>query len=155
MELDKAQARAAQIKSEGYRYQKWFLAYGPGDGPEGMRKNVDLVRVLRETVGDQADKLLPELSELFQDEGPRLLRAIREAINEAEHQQLAAAAHTLKSSSASLGSQDLPKVCEQLETLGRTGTTIGAAEKIATLDEGYTRFAAVLDLACATLATRT
>ncbi len=55
LELDKAQARAAQIKSDGYRYQKWFLAYGPGDGPEGMRKNVDLVRVLRETVGDDVE----------------------------------------------------------------------------------------------------
>lgn len=55
VELDKAQARAAQIKTDGYRYQKWFLAYGPGDGPEGMRKNVDLVRVLRETVGDDVE----------------------------------------------------------------------------------------------------
>jgi L-rhamnonate dehydratase len=55
VELDKAQARAAQIKSDGYRYQKWFLAYGPGDGPEGLRKNVDLVRVLREAVGDDVE----------------------------------------------------------------------------------------------------
>jgi len=39
LEFDKAQARAAQIKSDEFRYQKWFLAYGPGDGPEGMRKN--------------------------------------------------------------------------------------------------------------------
>jgi len=55
LEFDKAQARAVQIKSDGYRYQKWFLAYGPGDGPEGMRKNVDLVRVLREAVGDDVE----------------------------------------------------------------------------------------------------
>ena len=43
------------MKLEGYRYQKWFLAYGPGDGPEGLRKNVDLVRLLRETVGDDTE----------------------------------------------------------------------------------------------------
>ena len=55
LEFDKAQARAAQIKSDGYRFQKWFLAYGPGDGPEGMRKNVDLVRVLREAVGEDVE----------------------------------------------------------------------------------------------------
>lgn len=55
LELEKVQARAAQIKKDGYRYQKWFLAYGPGDGPEGLRKNVDLVRVLRETVGDDVE----------------------------------------------------------------------------------------------------
>jgi L-rhamnonate dehydratase len=55
VELDKAAARATQVKSEGYRYQKWFLAYGPGDGPEGMKKNVDLVRVLREAVGEDTE----------------------------------------------------------------------------------------------------
>jgi L-rhamnonate dehydratase len=55
LELDKVPPRAAQLKKDGYRYQKWFLAYGPGDGPEGMKKNVDLVRVLRETVGDDTE----------------------------------------------------------------------------------------------------
>ena len=55
LEPDKVQTRAAQLKKEGYRYQKWFLAYGPGDGPEGMRKNVELVRILRETVGDDTE----------------------------------------------------------------------------------------------------
>jgi L-rhamnonate dehydratase len=55
LEPEKVQMRAAALKKEGYRYQKWFLAYGPGDGPEGMRKNVDLVRLLRETVGDDIE----------------------------------------------------------------------------------------------------
>jgi L-rhamnonate dehydratase len=55
LEPDKAQMRAAQLKSEGYRYQKWFLAYGPGDGPEGLKKNVDIVRILREAVGDDTE----------------------------------------------------------------------------------------------------
>jgi PAS domain S-box-containing protein len=115
--------------------------------PVGEQDADDLLVALRETIGDQADNLLPELSALFQEEGPRLLAAIREAINDADHHQLAAAAHTLKSSSASLGSRNLPKVCEQLETLGRTGTTSGAAEHIACLDDDYARFTAVLDLA--------
>jgi L-alanine-DL-glutamate epimerase-like enolase superfamily enzyme len=55
LELDKVAARATQVKSEGYRYQKWFLGYGPGDGPGGMKKNVDIVRVLRETVGEETE----------------------------------------------------------------------------------------------------
>jgi L-rhamnonate dehydratase len=55
LEPEKAQARAIQVKSEGYRYQKWFLANGPGDGPEGMRKNVELVRLLREALGDDTE----------------------------------------------------------------------------------------------------
>jgi len=44
--------RAAAFKDEGFRYQKWFLAYGPGDGPAGLKKNVEMVRILREAVGD-------------------------------------------------------------------------------------------------------
>ncbi len=55
LEPEKVQARAAEVKSQGFRYQKWFLAYGPGDGPEGMRKNVDLVRLLREAVGEDTE----------------------------------------------------------------------------------------------------
>jgi L-rhamnonate dehydratase len=55
LEPDKAQTRAAKVKGEGFRYQKWFLAYGPGDGPEGLLKNVELVRLLRETVGEDTE----------------------------------------------------------------------------------------------------
>jgi L-rhamnonate dehydratase len=50
--------RALAIKKEGYRYQKWFMGYGPGSGPEGMRKNVELVRTLRETLGEDDDIML-------------------------------------------------------------------------------------------------
>ena len=110
----------------------------------------ELLATLRETLGESADGLLPELNDLFQDEGPQLLAAIGKAFDDGDHQQLAAAAHTLKSSSASLGSHDLPGLCETLETLGRSGTTIGAAEDIALLDKDYARFVAILDLACAT-----
>jgi L-rhamnonate dehydratase len=55
LEPEKAQARSAALKKEGYRYQKWFLANGPGDGPEGMRKNVALVRLLREAAGEEIE----------------------------------------------------------------------------------------------------
>jgi CheY-like chemotaxis protein len=119
------------------------------------READELLAALRETVGNQADDLLPELSELFQDEGPRLVAAIHQAIDTTDPQQLAAAAHTLKSSSASLGSRDLPELCQQLETLGRSGTTTGADHYTATLDQNYARFTTILDLACATLTTST
>lgn len=62
LELDKVATRAAKVKSDGYRFQKWFLAYGPGDGAEGMKKNVDLVRVLRETVGDETELMFDAYS---------------------------------------------------------------------------------------------
>ena len=55
LEPEKMQQRAIANKKEGYRYQKWFLAYGPGSGYEGMKKNVDTVRLLREAVGDDTE----------------------------------------------------------------------------------------------------
>jgi L-alanine-DL-glutamate epimerase-like enolase superfamily enzyme len=55
VESGKAGEKARQLKAEGYRHQKWFLAYGPGDGPGGMRKNVELVAELRGAVGDEVE----------------------------------------------------------------------------------------------------
>jgi L-rhamnonate dehydratase len=55
LEPDKVQTRAAQLQKEGFRYQKWFLAYGPGDGYEGLKKNVEVVKLLREAVGDETE----------------------------------------------------------------------------------------------------
>jgi L-rhamnonate dehydratase len=47
-----AAKRAAQLKKDGFIQQKWFLGYGPGDGARGMDLNVQLVKSLREAVGD-------------------------------------------------------------------------------------------------------
>jgi L-alanine-DL-glutamate epimerase-like enolase superfamily enzyme len=50
--------RALAFKAQGYGAQKWFFRHGPMSGPEGMRKNVELVRTLRETLGDDDDIML-------------------------------------------------------------------------------------------------
>jgi len=50
-----AAKKAAELKQQGFRNQKWFMGYGPGDGPEGVRKSVELVRVLRDAVGDDVN----------------------------------------------------------------------------------------------------
>ncbi len=55
LDPEKAQARAIQNKADGFRYQKWFLAYGPGDGYAGLKKNIELVRLLREAVGEDTE----------------------------------------------------------------------------------------------------
>ncbi len=53
LEPEALRRRAVEFKEQGYRCQKWFLAYGPGDGAAGMTKNVELVRNLREALGDE------------------------------------------------------------------------------------------------------
>jgi L-alanine-DL-glutamate epimerase-like enolase superfamily enzyme len=55
VEPQKVHERSAQLKQQGFRNQKWFLAYGPGDGPEGLERNVELVKNLRDAVGDNVN----------------------------------------------------------------------------------------------------
>jgi L-rhamnonate dehydratase len=53
--LDDLAAETAKYKSEGYRAMKMRFGWGPADGAEGMQRNVDLVRTVREVVGDGVD----------------------------------------------------------------------------------------------------
>jgi len=50
------QAKARQLKAEGYRHQKWFVRdRGPSHGPQGVEQDANVVRLLREAVGDDVD----------------------------------------------------------------------------------------------------
>lgn len=55
IEPEAAARRALELKGQGFRRQKWFLAYGPGSGAEGLAKNVALVRALREGLGEEVE----------------------------------------------------------------------------------------------------
>ncbi|MGH7155704.1 MAG: enolase C-terminal domain-like protein [Acetobacteraceae bacterium] len=57
-DMGRVAERARQYRDQGFRAQKWFFRHGPMSGPEGLRKNVALVRTLRETLGDDADIML-------------------------------------------------------------------------------------------------
>ena len=50
--------RAQEFKDRGFTAQKWFFRHGPMSGPEGMKLNVELVKTLRETLGDDIDIML-------------------------------------------------------------------------------------------------
>ncbi len=47
-------ARAKELYAKGFRNQKWFLADGPGSGPEGFARNVKVAETLREALGPDA-----------------------------------------------------------------------------------------------------
>jgi len=53
--LDALAAEAARYKDAGFRAMKLRFGWGPRDGAAGMRKNVELVRTVRETVGDDVE----------------------------------------------------------------------------------------------------
>lgn len=57
-DLDSLQAEAAHYKAEGFTGMKLRCGYPLTDGLAGLKKNVEMVRVVRETVGDGVDIML-------------------------------------------------------------------------------------------------
>ncbi|HEX7958946.1 MAG TPA: L-rhamnonate dehydratase [Terriglobales bacterium] len=53
--LDQLAAEAKSYKDQGYTAMKLRFGWGPADGPAGMQRNVELVRTVRETVGQEID----------------------------------------------------------------------------------------------------
>ena len=58
LEPELVRQRALEIVAQGYTATKWFFRHGPTDGPQGIAKNVELVRTLREAVGPDVDVML-------------------------------------------------------------------------------------------------
>jgi L-alanine-DL-glutamate epimerase-like enolase superfamily enzyme len=54
-ELGKLAAEARRYKDQGYRAMKLRFGWGPADGAHGMQRNVELVRTVRESIGDDID----------------------------------------------------------------------------------------------------
>ena len=44
--------RCLDLRKQGFNYQKWFFANGLADGTGGLMKNVEMVKILRETLGN-------------------------------------------------------------------------------------------------------
>jgi L-rhamnonate dehydratase len=55
MPLDELRIEAQRYKDEGYKAMKLRFGWGPVDCAEGMRRNVELVRAVREVIGDGID----------------------------------------------------------------------------------------------------
>jgi L-alanine-DL-glutamate epimerase-like enolase superfamily enzyme len=53
--LDQLAAEALKYKAEGYKAMKMRFGWGPVDGAEGIQRNVELVRTVREAVGEDID----------------------------------------------------------------------------------------------------
>jgi L-alanine-DL-glutamate epimerase-like enolase superfamily enzyme len=49
---ERAAAAASEHVAMGFGAQKWFFAYGPGAGAEGLRRNLAMARAVREAVGE-------------------------------------------------------------------------------------------------------
>jgi L-rhamnonate dehydratase len=53
--LNELAQEAKRYKEDGYPAMKLRFGWGPADGARGMRRNVELVRTVREAIGDEID----------------------------------------------------------------------------------------------------
>lgn len=94
---------------------------------------------LQAMMGDDSPETLNELIGIFLEATPQLLNEIRQAIARGDAAALRHAAHTLKSSSASMGACSLATLCAELEALGKSGSLVGAAERMAVCERDFAR----------------
>jgi L-alanine-DL-glutamate epimerase-like enolase superfamily enzyme len=57
-DMGRVRERAVEYKEAGYSAQKWFFRFGPASGAEGMHKNVEMVRTLRQALGEDYSIML-------------------------------------------------------------------------------------------------
>ena len=82
-----------------------------------------VLQSFREMVGEDAEAFLAEMIDCYLEDTPKLLKDINQAIIEANAPNLRRAAHTLKSSSITLGAKNLASLCKEIEEIVENGYT--------------------------------
>jgi PAS domain S-box-containing protein len=117
--------------------------------PAGMVLDLRALEGLRAALGDDREAFL-EIITAYLEDTPKLLAALREALGRGDQEAFTRAAHTLKSSSATLGAMTLSSLAAQLETAGREGAMSGAASSVAEAEARYGEVRATLERLAAT-----
>ena len=81
-----------------------------------------ILQDFRDTMGDSAEEFLAELINAYLEDCPSLLQKMRDAIALGNMAAIELAAHSLKSSSASLGAIAISELCQQLETAAKSAS---------------------------------
>ena len=97
----------------------------------------DVLDALRGIRGERESDLLVELVEIFAEDTPARIAALREAFERDDAEDLRLAAHGLKGSSGSLGARRMARIAELVAVVGRSGDLTGAAERIAELEDEF------------------
>ena len=92
---------------------------------------------LRDLQEEGEPDILKELIELFLEDVPSQLEALREAEEREDAKSVERTAHTLKGSSGNLGAVRMAAVCAELEGIGRSGDLAPAPALISGLEEEF------------------
>lgn len=121
------------------------------EAPPGDSKGVldlKILQSIRQLGGSKGNKLLAQIIQQYLQDAPFIVKAIEDAITESKAEALRQTAHSLRSSSANLGAVNLSKLCQELETLGRCGTTNDAQQHFSALKMEYEKVEEALRREC-------
>jgi HPt (histidine-containing phosphotransfer) domain-containing protein len=106
----------------------------------------EVIASLRELQDEGEPDIIVELSDLFFQNAPEKIQAIRNAVQKGDAKALHVAAHSLKSSSSYLGATELSAIAKELENMGRAGEIGGAKEKLEKIESEYERVRSALEI---------
>jgi CheY-like chemotaxis protein/HPt (histidine-containing phosphotransfer) domain-containing protein len=104
------------------------------------------LQAIKDMAGEDASEVLSAVIDIYLEETPKLLQAMESAIAQKDAPQLGRAAHTLKSSSATLGAMNLSKLSKELEAIGFAGTIQDETPRIWQIEAEYETVKAALQI---------
>ena len=99
---------------------------------------------LRGIRGEGEPDLLVELAQIFEEDTPARITALRDALERGDAEGLRLGAHGLKGGSGSLGARRMALIAERIEAIARAGELAPAAEQIEMLGNEFERVRAEL-----------
>jgi PAS domain S-box-containing protein len=118
--------------------------FTPEPLPEASILDAYALQSLKDMVGDDDPAIMIDLIDSYLTDAPPLLATIYQAVEQGDAKNLYMAAHTLKSTSATLGALQLANLCRQLETMGRTSIMTDSSAVIVQLSLEYDKVKAAL-----------
>ncbi|MCS6791590.1 MAG: PAS domain S-box protein [Oscillatoriaceae bacterium SKYG93] len=92
---------------------------------------------LQKMLGEDEPQAFAEVIESYLADMPKLMQAIQTAIDDADAEALCLSAHSLKSTSATIGAMTFSKLLKRVEQIGKSGNTAEAASIISELWAEY------------------
>jgi CheY-like chemotaxis protein/HPt (histidine-containing phosphotransfer) domain-containing protein len=110
--------------------------------PAPKPAQLDVTVLVERVGGDRA--VVADLAQIFFEESPQTLAALRAALTAGDAGKVKLHAHTLRGSASFFGAEEVVEAARQLETMGRSAALAGAEAIFAELDAALGSFAEAL-----------
>jgi HPt (histidine-containing phosphotransfer) domain-containing protein len=110
---------------------------------------METIQTLRDLAEPGEPDPLKECVDLFLEDSPNCIEAIRSTLQASDAAGLKRAAHTLKGSSSNLGADQLASICGRLEEQAKTGNLAGADAILSEIEAEFSVVKRTLEELCA------